>query len=190
MKTQTENKHKRPRIDREKSSEKDLRTTVESHTIVANESVRAGYSEIQPGEEGYEGEMSTHSGEAVEVAPEGDGRKILLDIPLNVVLYPTQKKTETSPNYSGKVTSDGGDLICAIMMYEKPKYGGGVKWTGMLLDGAGGSEKIAMDLTENDSKEVNAPHYKSMLFVEGVSYSIVLWRKRYAYGIYYSGRIG
>lgn len=188
MKTKTENK--RSRIKREKVTDESLREAVESFPIVNNETVSAGYSEIQPGEPGYEETMSTFSEDASIEAPVERAGKIPLDTPLNVVLFPTSKQTETTPNFSGKITNDKGDTVAQILMYDKTTYKGVKRWQGLLLDGGGGSERIAMDLIENTEEGANPPDIRSMLFVEGVSYSIILWRKTYAYGTYYSGRIG
>ena len=108
---------------------------------------------------------------------------------MDIVLFPREKKTSRSPDFSGSISSGRDQKIGDVIFYQKVTKTGTKYLRGYLFLG---DDKIQVNI-EIKSQQYDDPVRPAIvgtIKIKQTWMKLAMWQKNYAKGDYYSGKIG
>lgn len=108
---------------------------------------------------------------------------------LDIVLFPREKKTNKSPDFSGSISQGRDQKIGDVIFYNNTTKTGTKYLRGYLFLG---EDKVGVNI-EVKSQQYDDPVKPAIvgtIKIDGVWMKLAMWQKNYAKGDYYSGKIG
>ena len=108
---------------------------------------------------------------------------------MDIVLFPREKKTSRSPDFSGSISSGRDQKIGDVIFYQKVTKTGTKYLRGYLFLG---DDKIQVNI-EIKSQQYDDPVRPAIVGTIKIKESwmkLAMWQKNYDKGLYYSGKIG
>ena len=108
---------------------------------------------------------------------------------MDIVLFPRQKRTNKSPDFSGSISQGRDQKIGDVIFYHNTTKTGTKYLRGYFFMG---EEKlgISIEIKSQQYDDPVKPAIVGTIKIDGVWMKLAMWQKNYAKGDYYSGKIG